>query len=71
MNEEDQDTAVSEIIKSGLTVKETEEMVKDLDGYFAAQEKEKEEELEENKSEQTKSLRRKFKFGQLMILKYK
>lgn len=50
------------IIKSGLTVKETEEMVKDLDGYFVAQEKEKEEELEENKSEQTKSLRRKFKF---------
>ncbi len=59
LNEEDQDTAVSEIIKSGLTVKETEEMVKDLDGYFAAQEKEKEEELEENKSEQTKKPKKK------------
>ena len=59
LNEEDQDTAVSEIIKSGLTVKETEEMVKDLDGYFAAQEKEKEEELEENKPEQTKKPKKK------------
>ena len=59
MNEEDQDTAVSEIIKSGLTVKETEEMIKDLDGYFAAQEKEKEEELEENKPEQTKKPKKK------------
>ena len=56
---EDQDTAVSEIIKSGLTVKETEEMVKDLDGYFAAQEKEKEEALEENKPEQTKKPKKK------------
>ena len=59
LNEQDQDTAVSEIIKSGLTVKETEEMVKDLDGYFAAQEKEKEEELEENKPEQTKKPKKK------------
>ncbi|AZZ68211.1 nucleoid occlusion protein [Lactobacillus johnsonii] len=59
LNEEDQDTAVSEIIKSGLTVKETEEMVKDLDGYFAAQEKEKEEALEENKPEQTKKPKKK------------
>ncbi len=59
LNEEDQDTAVSEIIKSGLTVKETEEMIKDLDGYFAAQEKEKEEELEENKPEQTKKPKKK------------
>lgn len=36
LNEEDQDRAVSEIIKRGLTVKETEAMVEDLDGYFAA-----------------------------------
>ena len=57
MNEEDQDTAVSEVIKSGLTVKETEEMVKDLDGYFTAQEKEKA--LEENKTEQTKKPKKK------------
>lgn len=36
LSEEDQDRAVSEIVKNGLTVKETEEMVDDLDGYFAS-----------------------------------
>lgn len=34
LGEEDQDRAVSEIVKKGLTVKETENMVEDLDGYF-------------------------------------
>ncbi|WP_297817767.1 nucleoid occlusion protein [uncultured Lactobacillus sp.] len=41
LNNEDQDRAVSEVVKKGLTVKETEAMVEDLDGYFeslAAQE---------------------------------
>lgn len=59
LNEEDQDTAVSEIIKNGLTVKETEEMVKDLDGYFEAQKQAKEEELEENKPEKEKKPKKK------------
>lgn len=36
LSESDQDRAVNEIIEHGLTVKETEEMVKDLDGYFQA-----------------------------------
>lgn len=71
LNEEDQDTAVSEIIKNGLTVKETEEMVKDLDGYLEAQKQAKEEELEENKPEKEKKPKKKFKFEQLMTLKYK
>lgn len=34
LSEEDQDRAVSEIVKKGLTVKETENMVEDLDSYF-------------------------------------
>lgn len=59
LNEEDQDTAVSEIIKNGLTVKETEEMVKDLDGYLEAQKQAKEEELEENKPEKEKKPKKK------------
>lgn len=59
LNEEDQDTAVSEIIKNGLTVKETEEMVKDLDGYFETQKQAKEEELEENKPEKEKKPKKK------------
>ena len=57
LNEEDQDTAVSEIIKNG--VKETEEMVKDLDGYLEAQKQAKEEELEENKPEKEKKPKKK------------
>lgn len=36
LSNEDQDRAVSEIVKKGLTVKETEEMVSDIDGYFEA-----------------------------------
>ena len=40
LSEEDQDRAVSEVVKKGLTVKETEEMVEDLDGYFEALEAE-------------------------------
>lgn len=34
LNEADQDRAVSEIVKHSMTVKETEEMAADLDGYF-------------------------------------
>src|SRR5699024_3986485 len=71
LNEEDQDTAVSEIIKSGLTVKETEEMIKDLDGYFAAKKRKKKKSSKRISRNKLKSLRRKFRFGQLMILKYK
>lgn len=59
LNEEDQDTAVSEIVKNGLTVKETEKMVKDLDGYFEAQEKAKEEELQADKPKKEKKAKKK------------
>ncbi len=55
LNEEDQDRAVSEIVKKGLTVKETEAMVEDIDGYFKEiAELEKQEAKKDKTPEETK-----------------
>lgn len=51
LSSEDQDRAVSEIVKKGLTVKETELMASDVDGYFADLEKQ---ETKQDKPKQPK-----------------
>lgn len=58
LNQIDQDRAVSEIVKNGMTVKETEDMVADLDGYFERLAEQERQEKEEQNPVETKKAKR-------------